>query len=425
MERSARLIWNGKVKKPSLENERVAREYSKIYPNPIMSNSLFTTATSVCCNPVGRMVKGDNLELLLSLNKTKQKIDLIYIDPPFLSEKNYSSRVTVSKATEPGLLKRDVFKDRWGKGIESYLDMLYPRLKIMKSLLAESGSIFIHLDWHVSHYVKVLCDEIFCPENFINEIVWCYGGGGSTKRYFRRKHDIILWYAKTDQYIFNSQYQPYSPGTIQRGLTRVKGPKYQLNKKGAIMQDWWIDINKILSPTAHENLKYPTQKPLALLRRIIATASKPDSLVADFFAGSGTVGQVCEELNRNWLLCDNNSIAIQTSIYRLLKNQSRPFWLEVPKNLPGEGRLVIKKPKVQKTSQEYNLVNLGIEYFSPKYGKDLNTGKFSSYISFWEIDWDYNEQQFNSCLQIISVFIIAYLVHYQNRVTTVIVYRLK
>lgn len=272
----------------------------------------------------------------------------------------------------------------------------------MKELLSERGSIFVHLDWHVSHYVKIILDEIFEAKNFINEIVWCYGGGSGSKRHFHRKHDLIFWYSRSDGYIFNPQFRPYREGTIERGLTKVKGSKYKLHQEGALMQDWWTDINKILSPTAHENLKFPTQKPTALVERIIASASYPDSLVADFYSGSGTTAAVCEKLNRKWLVCDENSLAITSSIQRLVKNKARPFAfdvLDLSSNQEKSDNLeVCLSTQVQ--NEHYRLINVKLCDYRAKQLVADNIS-FISQIQFWELDIDYDGNCFKSTAQII------------------------
>ncbi|TAJ76420.1 MAG: site-specific DNA-methyltransferase [Gallionellaceae bacterium] len=149
----------------------------------------------------------------------------------------------------------------------SYLAMITPQLILMHELLSDSGSIYVHLDWHVGHYVKLLMDEVFGKNQFRNEVIWGYGGGGAPTDYYPKKHDNLFWYSKSTNWTFNKQYRPYSEGTLQRGLTAVKGDQYQLSDEGAGLDDWWTDskVQKILSPTAYENLKYATQKPMSLL----------------------------------------------------------------------------------------------------------------------------------------------------------------
>ncbi|MDD3888816.1 MAG: DNA methyltransferase [Syntrophomonadaceae bacterium] len=410
---STRLIWDGKgLNQGIIDSQYIHKEVERVFPNPLFqTGELFhnTTGNNMrgIANINNHLFKGDNLQVIdyLLQQGYAEKVDLIYIDPPYLSDSKYRSRVTIGDKKDNQVLNRDVFDDDGIKDIDSYLDNIYPRLSLMKKLLTARGSIFVHLDWHVSHYVKLLLDEIFAPDNFINEIIWCYTGGSGTKRHFHRKHDCILWYARSEDYIFNPQYRPYSQGTLERGLTRVKGDKYRLRKQGAILQDWWVDINKILSPTARENLKFPTQKPAALLKRLIEAASNPDSLVADFYSGSGTIAQVCEELGRNWIICDNSEIALETSLSRLVKNKSRPFTVETIE-LPAEDeiiKLTLKEPVINAIDKNSCLLSIGINNYIPA---DVNLqmvkeeSPFVPFISFWEIDLNYNGITFNSDLQV-------------------------
>jgi hypothetical protein len=203
--------------------------------------------------------------------------------------------------------------------------MIYSRLSVVPDLLGPKGSIFVHLDPTVVHYVKVMLDELFGNSNgdstkagFRNEIVWCYSGGGIPQREFPIKHDVILWYTKNNEWRFNVQYRPYSEGTLQRGRTAVKGPEAQLRQEGTPVNDWWPDIKKITSPTDPEKLYYPTQKSEQLIERIIKVASDEGDLVADVFAGSGTTCAVAEKLNRRWIGCDLGRFAIHTTRKRLL-----------------------------------------------------------------------------------------------------------
>ncbi|QGT99148.1 Site-specific DNA-methyltransferase (Adenine-specific) [Candidatus Syntrophocurvum alkaliphilum] len=393
---TVQLNWETKNKQIT-NSQQLLKDIEFVQPNPIIldqgmivdfKNDYFKHSKQ----KTNKLIKGDNLSVINALinQKYSQKIDLIYLDPPYFSNMDYTSNIYINNDSKKAV-KRPAFKDTWEKGIDSYLDMMYQRLVLMKELLSDNGSIFVHLDWHINHYVKILLDEIFTPNNFINEIIWCYGGGSNTKKSFQKKHDTILWYAKGLDYIFNPQYRPYTDATRQRGLTKVKGEKYKLNKKGALMQDWWIDINKILSPTAKENLKYPTQKPEPLLKRIISTASNENSLVADFFCGSGTLGRVCDELNRQWIMCDDSNIAINTCKYGLITNShSLPFLVQtnhLNENLDKEEKAL----EIVNSSEDKITVNI-----------NLNDFYHSSEIEYLEIDPNYNGKYFCSNYQFIS-----------------------
>jgi site-specific DNA-methyltransferase (adenine-specific) len=382
---TARLSWNKRIKSApscSLSNW----EYVKPHPVYHCDEAMFAELEDKSVGPdTNRLILGNNLSIMRALLDEGREgtIDLIYIDPPYLSESDYSSKLVIGENT----IERIAFQDKWDRGMDSYLDMLYPRLQMMHRLLSSQGSIFVHLDWHVSHYVKLILDEIFGSENLVNEIVWCYSGGTGSKRHFHRKHDIIFWYSKTKDYIFHPQYRPYSKQTLQRGLTRVKGPQYRLREDGALMQDWWTDINKILSPTAYENLKYPTQKPIALLKRIIACASNPESIVADFFAGAGTTAEAAEQMGRRWILADSSAIAITTSSMRLLKNNSKPYLIQTGECWPGEGRLQLYPITVSSCGNN-NLLRIEIKDYQPGKEDNLNIGG-KCYIDYWELDLDY------------------------------------
>ena len=266
------------------------------------------------------------------------KIDLIYIDPPFATGANFNVSTVVGDSDmelekEQSLIEEVAYRDTWGLGLESYLAMLEPRLEIVRQLLSETGSLYVHLDPTVVHYVKVLLDDIFGNNygqsdrpGFRNEIAWCYSGGGIPKREYPRKHDVLLWYSKGNAWTFNTQYRPYSEGTIQRGRTAVKGPDAELRREGTPVNDWWPDVKRITSPTDSEKLYYPTQKSEDLLSRIISVGSNEGELVADFFVGSGTTAAVAEKLGRRWVACDLGRFAIHTTRKRLLElDGCKPF----------------------------------------------------------------------------------------------------
>lgn len=294
----------------------------------------------------------DNLELMKQL--PKGKIDLIYIDPPFgikIDEKfgmipwnkNYQDKneVDIIFPTLEKILTN---------GECNYLRWLYPRLALMKELLSPKGSIYVHMDWHIGHYVKLLLDKIFSKYNFVNEIVWGYKDIGSRAvPYFKRKHDVIYMYQKSERRIFNIQRQRLSESTIKRygsyfdenghityrwlknnnpGVSaKLKGQPEDLDQpwldinNGQPLSDWWDDISPLKSHFK-ESTGYDTQKPEALLERIIKASSNEGDLVADFFCGSGTTCVVAKKFNRNYIGCDINSKAIQITEKRLNNKRS-------------------------------------------------------------------------------------------------------
>ena len=273
---------------------------------------------------INKIYWGDNLQVMSHLmKKFRGKVDLIYIDPPFDSKAEYKKEIKIngvgSAESDVSSFEEKQYSDIWTN--DEYLQFMYERLILMRELLKDTGSIYLHCDWHKSHYLRMIMDEVFGPDNFRNEIVWCYGGGGAPKTGYPPKHDSLFWYAKNKDWTFNKQFRPYSEGTLQRGLTAVKGDAYKLDDDGAMLNDWWAEkeVQKILSPTAYENLKYPTQKPKGLLKRIVVGHSNPGDLVLDCFMGSGTTQAVAMKLGRRFIGADINLAAIQTTTKRLLK----------------------------------------------------------------------------------------------------------
>jgi|BarGraNGADG00212_1021973.scaffolds.fasta_scaffold13563_3 site-specific DNA-methyltransferase (adenine-specific) len=202
----------------------------------------------------------------------------------------------------------------------AYLAMMAPRLVELRRVLKSTGTIYLHCDPTASHYLKLLMDSVFGPRNFRNEIVWCYAGGGIPRNDFPRKHDVILRFTKTDEYFYEPVYRPYSPGTIARGRTPVKGKYFEegLNPEGTPVNDWWADVPKITSPTDPEKLGYPTQKSRALLERILNASSRPGDLVLDPFCGCGTTIDAAQALGRHWIGIDITHLAIGLIKHRLV-----------------------------------------------------------------------------------------------------------
>jgi site-specific DNA-methyltransferase (adenine-specific)/adenine-specific DNA-methyltransferase len=289
-------------------------------------------------NWFNRLCYGDNLmvmQALLTGDKStglppmRGKIDLIYIDPPYDSKADYRTKITLPSGDidlKPTVLEQFAYSDTWKEGTVSYLKNLYPRLYLMRELLSDKGSIYVHVDWHVGHYVKILMDEIFGKENFINEIAWCYKSGGAGDKGFAKKHDTIFFYKKSDIFIFNNTKEKsymgigYSTGNknvILYDDNDGKGPYTLVNVK-----DWWADIGMIATSKGRY---YATQKPEALLERIIKASSNEDSIVADFYAGSGTTGAVAEKLGRKWIMSDLGKPANMIMRKRLIDQEAKPF----------------------------------------------------------------------------------------------------
>lgn len=314
---------------------------------------------------MNRLIYGDNLltmQALLAgdpntgLPSLRGKVDLIYIDPPFDSKADYRTKINlpgVDIEQKPTIIEQFAYADTWINGIVSYLKMLYPRLVLMRELLSEKGSIYVHLDWHCSHYVKILLDEIFGKDNFVNEIVWGYKDIGSRAvNYFKKKHDVVLFYQKTYLRTFNIQRQQLSESTMQRYgsyfdehgqityrwlkdnnpgvFAKLKGQPDNLDlpwldiNSGQPLSDWWDDISPLKSHF-NESVGYTTQKPEALLERIIKASSNEGDLVCDFFGGSGTTAAVAERLGRRWITSDIGKPATLVMRKRFIDQEVKPF----------------------------------------------------------------------------------------------------
>jgi len=265
---------------------------------------------------------GDNKDILATLLEQgfRGKIDLVYIDPPFMSGADYARKVELrgikesrTNLDDADLIQQTMYFDMWKN--DAYLQFMYERLMLLKELLSETGSIYVHLDWHIGHYVKLLMDEVFGQENFRNEIVWHYDYGARPKNSFGTKHDVIFWYSKSDDWIFNIDdvLVPYESGMTKWRYTKG-GQKGKPMPKGKIPSDVW-DIK--LNAMSLEHVGFTTQKPEALLERIIKASSDPDDLVLDCFIGSGTTAAVAQKLGRRWMGCDINKGAIQLTSSRL------------------------------------------------------------------------------------------------------------
>lgn len=265
---------------------------------------------------------GDNLEVMKGMDD--ESVDLIYLDPPFFSGRNYEViwgdgfeersfkdtewyRVECPKCSRE-VVKAERFCPICGSNLENakvtrsndiyaYIDWMIPRLTEMHRILKPTGSIYLHVDWHAVHYLKIEMDRIFGMNNFQNEIVWCYHGGGLAKRSFKKKHDTILLYSKTKNYTFNPQYKNRLIEKNYKKGVPIKNPP--------VMEDWWADVpSRGTATQSKEWLGYPTQKPEALLDRIIKASSNEGDIVFDPFCGCGTSLSVAKKLNRQYIGID-------------------------------------------------------------------------------------------------------------------------
>ena len=279
------------------------------------------------------LIWGDNkLVMATLLEQFRGQIDLIYIDPPFDVGADFTMNVQIgdegdSLEKEQSILEAVAYRDTWGRGTDSYLHMMYERLTLMRELLSERGSIYVHCDWRVAYYLRSILDEIIGKNNFRNEIVCCYTDPSNQSRDFPDKHDTILRYSKSNGFIFNIDqirvsYKKSNLATGRTTLTGKKSDEYllRLDQRGKVPEDWWSDIASI-GHSHSEICGFATQKPEALLRRIVLASSSESSLVADFFCGSGTTLAVAEKLGRRWIGVDLGRYAIHTSRKRLIQVQ--------------------------------------------------------------------------------------------------------
>ncbi len=287
-------------------------------------------------NPESNLFLGDNLQIMASLlPQYENKINLIYTDPPFFSNKRYSARIGRGEDSRrpQDWLRVEGYGDHW-ETLDAYLDFLYPRLALMYRLLAPEGTLYLHLDWHADAYARILLDELFGKDRLLNEIIWAYHGPSPIRKAFNRKHDAILVYTKGDGYTFNadSVRQPYHPNTVKTFASSSKAGfgKVPDLGRGKVPEDWWYF--PVVARLHNERTGYPTQKPEALVERILLASSNPGDLVADFFCGSGTLALIAARHARRFLAGDVSWRAIHTTRSRLIEAAQAPFSICREKN---------------------------------------------------------------------------------------------
>ena len=396
--REVELVWNGKTNEvcnvvlPFQVIEQVDEPRAEKPEDASLQLSLFDQRGRQLTGWTNKLIWGDNKLILSSLKNgpLREEIErqgglkLIYIDPPFDVGANFSMDIEIGSDTftkKANILEEIAYRDTWGKGADSFIAMIYERLILMRDLLAENGSIYLHIGRNVSHLIRLVCDEVFGSSQSINEITWkrshAHGDTGQGAIHFGRVTEAILFYSKTDKTQWNAQYTDYSDEIISRDykyIDEVTGERYRLmpvdgpggaakgnpyyeflgvkgwwrysesrmkelydageivlsstgkslsrkrflkDAKGTPVTDLWDDLNRI-SPTSNERLGYDTQKPEALLERIINASSDEGDLIADFFCGSGTIAAVAEKLGRKWIVCDLGKFAIHTTRKRLI-----------------------------------------------------------------------------------------------------------
>lgn len=323
---------------------------------------------------------GDNKEVLSTLLTSgfRGKIDLIYIDPPFDSGADYVRKIelrgikTSINGQEQSVFEQVQYEDIWKN--DSYLQFMYERLILMRELLSEQGSIYLHCDWHKSHHLRFLLDEVFGAVNFVNEVIWWYkDASGITRKGFKSKHDNIYIYCKSDEYIFNSDSvrDEYSETTKKQAQNKTTsfGRIVKINPLGKYPVDVWEC--PIINSQALERLNYPTQKPEALLERIIKASSNSDSIVLDCFMGSGTTQSVAQKLGRRWIGVDCNKGAIQTTIKRLQK-----IIYEQKSNLLENNKNQYKILYYQVNNYDFRIIQDATEIIFKKYGLQKSNDSF-------------------------------------------------
>jgi DNA modification methylase len=366
--REVELVWNGKTNEvtnvvlpfQTIETVDEARE-EKVAK---LQGNLFDSTGRQSGGWTNKLIWGDNKLILSSLKsgplreeiEAQGGIKLIYIDPPFDVGADFSMDIAIGDDTltkSPSVIEELAYRDTWGKGADSFISMIYERLSLMRDLLADDGSIFVHCDWRVSGYMRLVLDEVFGKNNFINEIIWAYYGPGTDKaKEYTKKHDTIFYFAKNKgSHIFNDKLirvahsaktkDNYKKGLAGSGFaaetinSREKesySEDSNLNQLGKIPEDWWEMAISARYPTdGIKRMGYPTEKPLPLIERIISTGSNEGDLVADFFMGSGATAAAAELLGRKWLGSELGKFGVHTTrkriinVQRKLKVERKPY----------------------------------------------------------------------------------------------------
>ena len=397
------------------------------------------------------LIWGENEAILNSIMpKFEKQVSLIYIDPPFATGGDFNFKIQIGEHGKS--IDKVAYKDKWEKGLDSYLEFLYNRLVKMRQLLKPNGSIYVHLDWHISHYIKLILDEIFGIDNFRNEIIWAYPAASvKTRRFFIRSYDTILFYSNSDDYIFNDDpniYMEYSNRVKnalkkdEEGIFYYRGGshngkklsrKVYVQQEGIFPRDVWNDIPYIRANTK-EYQGFSTQKPERLLRRIILASTNENDIIADFFCGSGTTLAVAEKLRRRWIGTDINKHTIHMSRKRILnigESNNILKWKENYNRKPHSFRVLSlsKEDNTEFISKDFLKKGIQIEpvYTSqnlPELRIDLQQNNktvivelldynlpyqklisreirdkiisFSDFIDYWAIDYDFEDNLFNN-----------------------------
>lgn len=375
------LNWNGK---PALDSPARSPEFLGSASRALVTEALVQPLGSdFRGEPASRLILGDNLDAMGALlPEYEGRVHLIYADPPFFTNRKYQARIGRGEDSRRprGWTMAEGYHDLWND-LDSYLTFLYERLALMHRLLAPTGTLYLHLDWHADSYARLILDEIFGADNLLNEIIWAYHGPSPIRRAFNRKHDTILVYVKGEGYTFNVDAirVPYHSSTVKTFASSRKAGfgKVPDLARGKVPEDWWYF--PVVARLHNERTGYPTQKPEALLDRIIRASSNPDDLVADFFSGSGTVPVVASRAGRRFLAGDANWRAVYTTRARLVALPAPAFTLERTQALATAAAP------------------------AADFGLRLESGKISleprEEILYWEVDPNWDGQLFRSAAQ--------------------------
>lgn len=346
------LTWNGKdnLEESIAKLKKGQNTYKRIEINARPKYDHLVKKSYV--NWVNKLFWGDNLHVAIHLlPKFEEKIDLIYIDPPFFSGTNYSIQVLEGK----NVFETIAYQDKWKNNLDCYLDLIYTQIFLFKKLLSPQGLIFVHLDWHANHYIRSILDELFGRENFVNSIIWYYYNKYSAgTNNLPRAHDTILVYSKTNEYTFNELRLPREKpikqlkrvmvnGTLKNAKDENGNVVYRIVKDKKMDDVWKIPC---MQPASKQWTGYPTQKHHKLLKGIIKLATKKDDLIADFFCGSGTTLYAAEDLKRRWIGVDNSKYAVYLTRKRLidyLEEKGKNLYpFEILTNLPNSKKELLK-----------------------------------------------------------------------------------
>ena len=441
------LHWRGKY------DEHGKRRESRRQALPLRTvEELAAVRTSPWRN---RLIFGDQrLVLPALLGEFRGGVDLIYIDPPFFTGAEFG--YTAGAAGTNGRVTHAAYHDSRAGGLDGYLQWFFEAVVLLRELLATTGSIYVHLDWHVSHYAKVILDEVFGPNRFVNEIVWKRSANTSSLgKIWKRAHDVILLYRKSERCTFHRQRRPLSAASQalytlrdERGLYRlvpllVSGKRngvtgqpwrgidpnrrgrhgmhwvtrpekleecdregliswgdrrdcapnlkyYLADNPGVVVSDWWDDIAPIASGS-RESVHYPTQKPEALLERIVRASSHEGDLVLDCFCGSGTTAVVAERLKRRWIVADSGRIAVHTTRKRLLRAEGvRPFAVQQSGTRPQESSPLKGKSGVSLAVTIKGKV-VTVQLLSHAAARRRRSWQW---LDYWAVDFEYDGELF-------------------------------